>query len=148
MKSYHHPNVLPLYTSFVHGQDLWMVTPFMSGGSVLHIMKYRFPKVRSFLFGCRVLHSTIAGTPAKTSSSYGAAAAPRERCIIRCSCKRKGCYSAQLCSSFLVLSCGSSAVWQRQSSCCKSKGCHHGLCSCCVALLLLLLLLLLPPSGA
>lgn len=45
MKSYHHPNVLSLYTSFVHGQDLWMVTPFMSGGSVLHIMKYRFPKV-------------------------------------------------------------------------------------------------------
>lgn len=45
MKSYNHPNVLSLYTSFVHGQDLWMVTPFMSGGSVLHIMKYRFPKV-------------------------------------------------------------------------------------------------------
>jgi serine/threonine protein kinase len=47
MKSYHHPNVLPLYTSFVHEQDLWMVTPFMSGGSILHIMKYRFPKVQS-----------------------------------------------------------------------------------------------------
>lgn len=44
MKSYNHPNVLPLYTSFVAGQDLWMVTPFMSGGSVLHIMKYRFPE--------------------------------------------------------------------------------------------------------
>ncbi|KAF6263987.1 hypothetical protein COO60DRAFT_266714 [Scenedesmus sp. NREL 46B-D3] len=43
MKSYHHKNVLPLYTSFVHGQDLWMVTPFMSGGSVLHIMKYQYP---------------------------------------------------------------------------------------------------------
>ena len=45
MKSYHHPNVLPLYTSFVHGQDLWMVTPFMSGGSILHIMKYQHPEV-------------------------------------------------------------------------------------------------------
>lgn len=45
MKSYHHKNVLPLYTSFVHGQDLWMVTPFMSGGSVLHIMKYQYPDV-------------------------------------------------------------------------------------------------------
>jgi Protein tyrosine and serine/threonine kinase len=46
MKSYNHPNVLPLYTSFVHGQDLWMVTPFMSGGSVLHIMKYQHPEAR------------------------------------------------------------------------------------------------------
>lgn len=45
MKSYNHPNVLSLYTSFVHNQDLWMITPFMSGGSILHIMKYRFPKV-------------------------------------------------------------------------------------------------------
>eukprot|EP00775_Hariotina_reticulata_P002777 gene2777-3070_t len=43
MRSYHHPNVLPLHTSFVHGQDLWMVTPFMSGGSILHIMKYQYP---------------------------------------------------------------------------------------------------------
>jgi serine/threonine protein kinase len=25
MKSYHHPNVLPLYTSFVHGQELLLV---------------------------------------------------------------------------------------------------------------------------
>lgn len=68
MKSYHHPNVLPLYTSFVHGQDLWMVTPFMSGGSVLHIMKYRFPKVRT-MSGFRVLHSTAAGRVVKLSSS-------------------------------------------------------------------------------
>lgn len=45
MKSYNHKNVLPLYTSFVHGLDLWMVTPFMAGGSVLHIMKYRHPDV-------------------------------------------------------------------------------------------------------
>eukprot|EP00879_Flechtneria_rotunda_P019943 GHRR01020962.1.p1 GENE.GHRR01020962.1~~GHRR01020962.1.p1 ORF type:complete len:340 (+),score=76.46 GHRR01020962.1:187-1206(+) len=44
MKSYNHPNVLSLYTSFVHGQELWMVTPFMAGGSVLHIMKYRYPE--------------------------------------------------------------------------------------------------------
>jgi len=39
------PNVLPLYTSFVHGQDLWMVTPFMSGGSIPCIMKYQYPDV-------------------------------------------------------------------------------------------------------
>lgn len=44
MKSYNHPNVLSLYTSFVNGQELWMVMPFMSGGSVLHIMKYAYPE--------------------------------------------------------------------------------------------------------
>jgi serine/threonine-protein kinase OSR1/STK39 len=40
MKNYNHPNVLPLYCSFVSDSDLWMVMPFISGGSVLHIMKY------------------------------------------------------------------------------------------------------------
>jgi serine/threonine protein kinase len=72
MKSYHHPNVLSLYTSFVHGQDLWMVTPFMSGGSVLHIMKYRFPKVRTLLGF--VFHSTAAGGNDPASSSWCAVA--------------------------------------------------------------------------
>lgn len=44
MKNYNHPNVLPLYTSFVEGSDLWMVMPFISGGSVLHIIKYAHPE--------------------------------------------------------------------------------------------------------
>mmetsp|Transcript_30948 Transcript_30948/g.68544 ORF Transcript_30948/g.68544 Transcript_30948/m.68544 type:complete len:838 (-) Transcript_30948:1294-3807(-) len=44
MRNYNHPNVLSLYCSFVYGQDLWMVTPFVSGGSVLHIMKYAHPE--------------------------------------------------------------------------------------------------------
>lgn len=44
MKSYNHPAVLSLHTSFVHNQDLWMVMPFMTGGSILHIMKYKFPE--------------------------------------------------------------------------------------------------------
>jgi len=51
MKSYNHPNVLPLYASFVAGQDLYMITPFMSGGSVLHIMKYGHPEVRACMRG-------------------------------------------------------------------------------------------------
>ena len=46
MKNYNHPNVLPLHTSFVTGQELWMVMPFISGGSVLHIIKYSHPEVR------------------------------------------------------------------------------------------------------
>lgn len=46
MKAYNHPNVLPLYTSFVAGTALYMITPFMSGGSILHIMKYGYPEVR------------------------------------------------------------------------------------------------------
>jgi serine/threonine protein kinase len=45
MKSYSHPNVLSLYASFVAGQDLYMITPFCSGGSVLHILKYGHPEV-------------------------------------------------------------------------------------------------------
>ena len=45
MKNYNHPNVLPLHTSFVTGQELWMVMPFISGGSVLHIIKYSHPEV-------------------------------------------------------------------------------------------------------
>jgi hypothetical protein len=49
MKSYSHPNVLSLYASFVAGQDLYMVTPFCAGGSVLHMMKYGHPEVRA---GC------------------------------------------------------------------------------------------------
>ncbi len=45
MRMYNHPNILPLYCSFVHGQELWMVMPFVAGGSVLHIMKYAHPEV-------------------------------------------------------------------------------------------------------
>ena len=45
MRQYNHPNVLPLYASFVEGQDLWMVMPYIAGGSVLHIMKYAWPEV-------------------------------------------------------------------------------------------------------
>ena len=47
MKNYNNPNVLPLHTSFVTGQDLWMVMPFISRGSVLHIIKYAYPEVGS-----------------------------------------------------------------------------------------------------
>ncbi|KAI9280054.1 kinase-like domain-containing protein [Sporodiniella umbellata] len=37
-----HPNVLRVYGSFVHGSKLYIVTPFLSGGSCLDIMKTCF----------------------------------------------------------------------------------------------------------
>ena len=49
MRQQSHPNVLPLLCSFVHEQNLWMVMPYVSGGSVLNIMKYAYPDVRSSL---------------------------------------------------------------------------------------------------
>ena len=58
MRQQSHPNVLPLLCSFVHEQNLWMVMPYVSGGSVLNIMKYAYPDVsyiRSLLLALAVL---------------------------------------------------------------------------------------------
>ncbi|KGG51364.1 hypothetical protein DI09_37p10 [Mitosporidium daphniae] len=38
-----HPNLLPILTTFVHKTKLWIVTPFLSGGSCLDIIKGYFP---------------------------------------------------------------------------------------------------------
>ncbi|XP_062112866.1 uncharacterized protein LOC133824023 [Humulus lupulus] len=38
-----HPNVLKSHCSFVSGQYLWVVMPFMAGGSCLHILKAAHP---------------------------------------------------------------------------------------------------------
>jgi serine/threonine protein kinase len=38
-----HPNVIKSYCSFVVGHNLWVVMPFMSEGSCLHLMKIAFP---------------------------------------------------------------------------------------------------------
>ncbi|KND03943.1 STE/STE20/FRAY protein kinase [Spizellomyces punctatus DAOM BR117] len=37
-----HPNLLPVFGSFVHGSKLYIVTPFLSAGSCLDIMKTAF----------------------------------------------------------------------------------------------------------
>jgi len=42
MRFLNHPNLLPLYCSFVHEQHLWMVMPYVHGGSILNIMRFRF----------------------------------------------------------------------------------------------------------
>ena len=39
-----HPNLVMAYCSFVDGQFLWVVMPFLSGGSALNIMKWSHPK--------------------------------------------------------------------------------------------------------
>jgi serine/threonine protein kinase len=38
-----HPNLIKSYCSFVVGHNLWVVMPFMSEGSCLHLMKIAFP---------------------------------------------------------------------------------------------------------
>ncbi|KAK9061717.1 hypothetical protein SSX86_018900 [Deinandra increscens subsp. villosa] len=43
MSLINHPNLLQSYCSFTSGHKLWVVMPYMSGGSCLHIMKSSFP---------------------------------------------------------------------------------------------------------
>ena len=50
MRQQHHPNVLPLHCSFVHQQNLWMVMPYVAGGSVLNLMKFAYSEVN--YLGC------------------------------------------------------------------------------------------------
>ncbi|KAI8010596.1 Serine/threonine-protein kinase fray2, partial [Camellia lanceoleosa] len=38
-----HPNLLQAHCSFTAGQNLWVVMPYMAGGSCLHIMKSAYP---------------------------------------------------------------------------------------------------------
>ncbi|RKP11654.1 kinase-like domain-containing protein, partial [Piptocephalis cylindrospora] len=39
-----HPNLLRVSASFVHDSHLYLVTPYVSGGSCLDIMKHAFPQ--------------------------------------------------------------------------------------------------------
>ncbi|KAK7381403.1 hypothetical protein VNO78_34066 [Psophocarpus tetragonolobus] len=39
-----HPNVLRAHCSFTTGHNLWVVMPYMAGGSCLHIMKSSYPE--------------------------------------------------------------------------------------------------------
>lgn len=39
MSLINHPNVVKAYCSFVVDVNLWVVMPFLAGGSCLHIMK-------------------------------------------------------------------------------------------------------------
>ena len=44
MHEMRHPNVMPLYCSFVHGEQLWMVMPHVAGGSLFGIIQASFPQ--------------------------------------------------------------------------------------------------------
>ncbi|KAG2486536.1 hypothetical protein HYH03_014837 [Edaphochlamys debaryana] len=44
MRRYAHPAVLPLLCSFVCDSELWLVMPYMEGGSVAHVMRYAHPQ--------------------------------------------------------------------------------------------------------
>ncbi|RRT51965.1 hypothetical protein BHM03_00026339 [Ensete ventricosum] len=62
-----HPNVLKAHCSFVNDHTLWVVMPYMEGGSCLHIMKSVFPNgfeepmiatvLREVLKGLEYLHN-------------------------------------------------------------------------------------------
>lgn len=39
-----HPNVLQAHCSFTVDHSLWVVMPYMGGGSCLHIMKSAYPE--------------------------------------------------------------------------------------------------------
>lgn len=48
MKRQRHPNIMELHAAFVSDHFLWMVLPFVSGGSLEVLLKRGYPKV-SFL---------------------------------------------------------------------------------------------------
>lgn len=39
-----HPNLLRAHCSFTAGHNLWVVMPYMAGGSCLHIIKTSYPE--------------------------------------------------------------------------------------------------------
>ena len=45
MHDQRHPHLLPLYASFVSFNHLWMVMPFIEGGSALDVLQASFREV-------------------------------------------------------------------------------------------------------
>jgi len=56
-----HPNVLKAHCSFVHGHNLWVVMPYMAGGSCLHIMKSEYPSGFEEVVIATVLREVLKG---------------------------------------------------------------------------------------
>jgi serine/threonine-protein kinase OSR1/STK39 len=56
-----HPNVLKSHCSFVSDHNLWVVMPFMSGGSCLHILKAAHPDGFEEVVIATVLREVLKG---------------------------------------------------------------------------------------
>lgn len=56
-----HPNVLNAHCSFVNGHDLWIVMPYMAGGSCLHIMKSAYPDGFEEVMIATILREVLKG---------------------------------------------------------------------------------------
>lgn len=54
-----HPNVLQAHCSFTVGHNLWVVMPFMEGGSLLHIIKSAYPEGFEEPVIATVLHEVL-----------------------------------------------------------------------------------------
>lgn len=56
-----HPNVLKAHCSFVSDHTLWVVMPFMSGGSFLHILKAAYPDGLEEVVIATILREVLKG---------------------------------------------------------------------------------------
>ncbi|CAN8272097.1 unnamed protein product [Cochlearia groenlandica] len=56
-----HPNVLKSHCSFVSEHNLWVVMPFMSGGSCLHILKAAYPDGFEEVIIATILREALKG---------------------------------------------------------------------------------------
>lgn len=54
MRQQRHENVLPLLAAFLSEAVLWMVMPYVAGGSIIHILNKKCPGVMLclLLYGC------------------------------------------------------------------------------------------------
>lgn len=44
MSKNHHKNVLSYYANFVSENELWLVMPLLRGGSLEHILRFKYKK--------------------------------------------------------------------------------------------------------
>jgi len=56
-----HPNLLTVYGSFVNGSKLYIVTPYLSAGSCLNLMKYAYPDGFEELVIATILKQALQG---------------------------------------------------------------------------------------
>ncbi|XP_015689669.2 serine/threonine-protein kinase BLUS1-like isoform X2 [Oryza brachyantha] len=61
MSTIDHDNLLGAYCSFTEGETLWIVMPYMAGGSCFHLMKSSYPKGFDEKFIAFVLRETLEG---------------------------------------------------------------------------------------